>query len=279
MSTSPEDQLQRASEGEEATAEAPSAESKNGEAARRGRRSVRRAARAAAAEEATGETRDGTQVSSDASAPAPPKRRRFAKTTDEGTVATPAPEPITEAEPAAKAAPQTAPKAAPKARKKREPVTYSTAHAEAEAVLLDDAREPEVPSPAPSALTVATAAPYSGRRVRQTITKVDLWSVTKLSLCFYISSMFVMIVALIALWLIADAAGIIHSVENFLGDLLEAKDFTFLSGDVLRGTILVGLVVVALQVVLTVIAASFYNIFAELFGGLEISVKEEEELR
>jgi hypothetical protein len=28
--------------------------------------------------------------------------------------------------------------------------------------------------------------------------------------------------------------------------------------------------------VLTVIAASFYNIFAELFGGLEITVKEED---
>ena len=85
------------------------------------------------------------------------------------------------------------------------------------------------------------AAPvYGERRLRQTISKVDLWSVAKLSLCFYISSMFVMIVALISLWLIADAAGIIKSVEDFLGDLLEAKDFKFLSGDVLRGTILVG---------------------------------------
>ena len=37
--------------------------------------------------------------------------------------------------------------------------------------------------------------------------------------------------------------------------------------------------VVVLQVVLTVIAASFYNIFAELFGGLEITVKEEDDLR
>ena len=106
--------------------------------------------------------------------------------------------------------------------------------------------------------------------------KVDLWSVTKLALCFYISAMFVSMVAMIALWMIADAAGIIKSVEEFLGDLLSAKDFKFLSGEVLRGTILVGLVLVVLQVVITVIAASFYNIFAELFGGLEITIKEEE---
>jgi len=34
---------------------------------------------------------------------------------------------------------------------------------------------------------------------------------------------------------------------------------------------------VLLQIVVTVIAAAFYNIFAELFGGLEITIKEESE--
>ncbi len=114
------------------------------------------------------------------------------------------------------------------------------------------------------------------RKFRQTITKVDLWSITKLSLCFYISAAFVTIVALVALWAIADAAGIVHSVEKFIGDLLDSKDFHFLSAEVLRGAVLVGLVIVALQVVITVVAASFYNIFAELFGGVEITIKEEE---
>lgn len=123
-----------------------------------------------------------------------------------------------------------------------------------------------------------TAGPRGERRYRQTVVKVDLWSVTKLSLCFYLSAMFVTLVALIALWVIADAAGYVQNIEEFLGELLSAEDgtFQFLSGEVLRGTILVGLVVVALQVVITVIGASFYNIFAELFGGLEITVKEEE---
>jgi hypothetical protein len=30
------------------------------------------------------------------------------------------------------------------------------------------------------------------------------------------------------------------------------------------------------MVVFTIIAASFYNIFAELFGGIEITIREEE---
>ena len=59
----------------------------------------------------------------------------------------------------------------------------------------------------------------------------------------------------------------IHSVEKFFGDLLQTKDFTFLDGEILRGALLVSAVLVVLQIVITVIAAAFYNVFAELFGG------------
>jgi hypothetical protein len=126
------------------------------------------------------------------------------------------------------------------------------------------------PRPAPAAL------PESERRYRQTIHRVDLWSVLKISVCFYICGMAVTMVALVALWLIADAAGVIHSVENFFGDLLQTKDFTFLDGEILRGALLVAAVLVVLQIVITVIAAAFYNVFAELFGGVEITISEDE---
>ena len=122
----------------------------------------------------------------------------------------------------------------------------------------------------------AAPAPALERRYRQTITKVDLWSVLKMSVCFYLCGMVVTMVALVALWLIADAVGVIHSVEKFFGDLLQTKNFSFLSADILRGTLLVGAVLVVLQIVITVIAASFYNLFAEIFGGVEITITEDE---
>ncbi len=123
---------------------------------------------------------------------------------------------------------------------------------------------------------VKLAPKPAARRYRQTITKIDLWSVTKLSLCFYLCGMLVMLVALVALWLIADTLGVVGNIEKFLGDLFDVKNFTFLSTEMLRGALISGLVIVALLVILTVIAASFYNMFAELFGGLEVTVKEEE---
>jgi hypothetical protein len=141
-------------------------------------------------------------------------------------------------------------------------------------------------TPAPTAAAAPRPVPTSqahpapqvevGRRYRQTIHRVDLWSVLKIAVCFYICGMAVTMVALVALWLIADAAGVIHSVEKFMGDLLQTKNFSFLDGEILRGALLVSAVLVVLQIVITVIAAAFYNVFAELFGGVEITISEDE---
>jgi len=142
-----------------------------------------------------------------------------------------------------------------------------------------DPVEPEIafePTPAPRPVR-AKSAKRPERRFRQTVQKVDLWSVTKMALCFYVSAMGVVVVSLIALWVVADSAGIIDNVENFIGDLFSSEDFHFVSGQVLRGAVLVGVVIVALLVAFTIIAASFYNIFAELFGGVEIVIREEEQ--
>ena len=117
------------------------------------------------------------------------------------------------------------------------------------------------------------------RRYRQTIRSIDIWSVLKISLCFYLSALLVMLVAGVVLWWIASALGAIHNVEKFIGDLVSDQHFHFLSWEVLRGATLIGLVVVCVLVVITVLAAAFYNLFSELTGGLEVTVVEHEDER
>jgi hypothetical protein len=159
--------------------------------------------------------------------------------------------------------------------------TAAVATSAAATEVYGDPIEPEVaPEPSPAATprpVKPKAAKRPERRFRQTIQRVDLWSVTKMALCFYVSAMGVVVVSLVALWVVADSAGIIDNVENFIGDLFSSEDFQFVSGQVLRGAVLVGVVLVALLVAFTIIAASFYNIFAELFGGVEIVIREEEQ--
>ena len=116
------------------------------------------------------------------------------------------------------------------------------------------------------------------RRYRQTVRSIDVWSVLKIALCFYLCALIVMLVAAVLLWWIASAAGVVASVEKFVGQLVNNKDFKLLSWEVLRATTLIGLVVVCLLTVITVLAAAFYNLFSELLGGVEVTVVEQEEL-
>ena len=126
------------------------------------------------------------------------------------------------------------------------------------------------------ALPIGAPSRLPQRRYRQTVQKLDLWSVLKLSLCFYLCGLIVTIVAGVVLWLIGDAFGVIHDVEHFMNDLLSSKNFKFLSAQILEGTILVGLVLVAVMTIITVVAAAFYNLFAELVGGIEVVIVEDD---
>ncbi len=109
---------------------------------------------------------------------------------------------------------------------------------------------------------------------------VDLWSVLKVSICFYLCGLLVTLTAGVVLWWIASAAGVVSNVEQFVGDLVNNKNFHFLSWEVLR-TRDAGRAssLVCLLIVVTMLAAAFYNLFAELLGGVEVTVVEEETRR
>ena len=115
------------------------------------------------------------------------------------------------------------------------------------------------------------------RRYRQTIRSVDLWTVLKISVCFYLCGLVVGIAAGAALWWIGSLFGVIENVEEFIGELLGSNDFEFLSWRILRGATLVGLVLVCVLVVITTLAAALYNLFSDLLGGVEVVVAEEDE--
>ena len=114
------------------------------------------------------------------------------------------------------------------------------------------------------------------RRSRVEMTKVDLWSVLKVSLCFYLAGLAIMIIAGLVVWLLLDASGGIHNFEKFMGDIMSAKDYRLVAPQILLGSVLVGLVLVALMTILTVIAAALYNLFSELVGGIEVTLVEAE---
>jgi hypothetical protein len=122
----------------------------------------------------------------------------------------------------------------------------------------------------------AKIKPSYERHYRQTIRKLDLWSVLKIAICFYTMALVVILFAGVVLWWIASAFGVISNIENFVGDLFNSTDFKFLSWNVLRASALVGLIIDCLLVVWTVLGAAFYNLFSQIFGGVEMTITEEE---
>jgi thiosulfate reductase cytochrome b subunit len=117
-------------------------------------------------------------------------------------------------------------------------------------------------------------APATLRQSRVEMSKIDLWSALKISLCFYLAGLALLLVTGLVVWLLLDASGGIRSFEKFMGDILSAKDFHFVAPQILLGAVLVGLVLVALMSILTVIAAALYNVFADLVGGIEVTLTE-----
>jgi len=128
--------------------------------------------------------------------------------------------------------------------------------------------------------TAGTPSPrvtvVSDRQFRQTVRKLDVWSVLKVSLCFYFCALLVVMIAATVMWIAASQAGFVENAESFMNELLSSNDFRFLPSKMFQGALLVGLTSVAILTILTVIGAVFYNLFGEVVGGIEIVVVEED---
>jgi hypothetical protein len=119
------------------------------------------------------------------------------------------------------------------------------------------------------------SSPRSGpRRSRCEVRRIDLWAVLRISLCFYLAAVLLVVISGVVLWLIADAAGAIGNIESFMGKILSSKNYHLVSAQILEGTVLVGLVLAALMTIISVVGAALYNLFSELVGGFEVTLVE-----
>lgn len=103
--------------------------------------------------------------------------------------------------------------------------------------------------------------------------RVALGSVARVSVLFYLCGLVAFVVAAMVLWIVASAFGVVGEVESFMDDL-GFEGFEFVSGTLLWAGLLIGLAVTAILVVLTVLAAALYNLFADLAGGIEIELTD-----
>ena len=82
-----------------------------------------------------------------------------------------------------------------------------------------------------------------GRRVHRVVRRIELWSVLKLSLIFYLCLYLAVLIALAVLWGLAYSTGSVDKVERFLADV-GLDNFRFYGDQMFRACAAIGGVLV-----------------------------------
>ena len=110
--------------------------------------------------------------------------------------------------------------------------------------------------------------------------RIDLWSALKVSLALYLSIFAVVLVGGLLAWLGARQAGVLGEVERWVEVLGFADDGSFhLQGrEILKLTVVIGPILVVLGSLATVAGVAVFNGLARLFGGVEVTVSDGDDL-
>jgi hypothetical protein len=140
---------------------------------------------------------------------------------------------------------------------------------------------PGAASAAQRPVTVGTAAARKrGRRARLTLKRIDPWTTLKFSFVYGVAGMVVLIVAVVVLYGVVDAMGVIGSLRSFLGDVSSNGNnggglADWLSFDrVLLLSFVVGLINVVLFTAFATLTAFIYHVCTDIVGGVEVTLAE-----
>lgn len=117
-----------------------------------------------------------------------------------------------------------------------------------------------------------------GRRVRRVVRRIDVVSVLKVSSLLLVTFTLVLLVAGVILWFAGTVLGAVDGVERFMS-VLGFDDFQFVGPQLLRGFVAAGLVVVLAGTGFCVFVATVYNLIADVVGGIQFIVLEEDTRR
>ena len=138
------------------------------------------------------------------------------------------------------------------------------------------------PSPVPPPQPAAGRAPAPGapRRVRLAISRLDPWSVMKLSLLLAFALGIILVVATAVVWLTLDGLHVFASVNDLVKQIVGPESAVNVTDvisfrKVISGATLVAVIDVFLLTAMATIGAFLYNIVAALVGGVHLTMTDE----
>ncbi|MBU4214981.1 MAG: DUF3566 domain-containing protein [Actinobacteria bacterium] len=137
------------------------------------------------------------------------------------------------------------------------------------------------PADAPRSVQGTVPAATAGaRRVRLAISRVDPWSVMKLSFLLSFGLGILMVVATAVVWFTLDGLHVFSKLNDLVSTVAGAESSVqvlsyFAFGKVVAGAMLIGVFNVFLMTALSTIGAFLYNIVAALVGGLHVTMTDD----
>jgi Transmembrane domain of unknown function (DUF3566) len=137
-----------------------------------------------------------------------------------------------------------------------------------------------VPAAAPKPAPTAARGP---RRARLRLSRIDPWSVMKVSFLLSIAFGIVTVVSVFMVWSVLGAAGVWSSINNTVSDTVSSgnnvstfniEDYLGMSR-VLGFTMLVSVIDVILITAIATLGAFLYNMASSLLGGIEVTLTED----
>ncbi len=110
---------------------------------------------------------------------------------------------------------------------------------------------------------------------KRTVRHLNVWTVFKVSLAFYVIVMVAVVVAAVMLWYVADALGSIQTIEKSVKTLFDLSKFTIHPSEVAKYTSIGGGVLALSGTFANVLAAFTYNLISDLVGGIRFDVVDE----
>jgi hypothetical protein len=137
------------------------------------------------------------------------------------------------------------------------------------------------PAPRPTTGRIPTvSATGAPRRVRLAVSRIDPWSVMKLSFLLSVALGIILVVAAAVIWFGLDSMHVFAQVDTLVREVLGAESnvdiLQYVSfSRILSAATLIAVVDVFLLTALSTIAAFLYNITAALVGGVHLTMTDE----
>ncbi|PFG36894.1 transmembrane protein DUF3566 [Flavimobilis soli] len=178
---------------------------------------------------------------------------------------------------------EAAPASVPSAPEATAPDAASTTSSDAEASAADASQpawQPSAASAEPAVDPEASAVAAGPRKVRLSLSRVDPWSVMKLSFLLSVAAGIMLIVAAWVFWYAVNSMGVFTQIDEMVRDIVGSEStldvLQYVERDkVLSIATLIAVVDVVLLTALGTIGAFLYNVTAALVGGLHVTLTDE----